>query len=401
MLFYYKAVEKGGQEIEGSIEATNNDAAINALQRRELIIVELNPAEGGSFFDKKLNLFSRVKMKDVVILSRQLSTLINASVPILTIFRLLASETESPELQSKLTNVVDSIQGGVSISAALAKHGDVFSPFYVNMVKAAEESGKLPETFSYLADYLERSYQLLQKSRNALIYPIFVISVFIAVMILMLVLVIPQLTSILTDAGQEIPVFTKIIIGTSDFFRNYGVVLLIMLVLLVIIVWRYVRTDAGRLAADKFKLSIPYIGTLYERIYLTRVADSLNMLLDSGIPMVRSLEITADVVGSEVYKRVLLESVDIIKGGSSVSETFARYPEFPRIVTQMVRIGEETGKIGYILKTVSRFYTQEVKSAIDVLVGLIEPIMIVVLGLGVAVLLAGILLPIYNLTGAF
>lgn len=401
MLFYYKAVGKDGAEIEGSIEAVGQEQAVNALQRRELIIVDLAPAEGKGLFDRNINFLTRVKLKDIVILSRQLATLISASVPVLTIFRLLASETENPTLQDKLTAVIDDIQGGVPISSALAKHQQVFSPFYVNMVKAAEESGKLPETFNYLADYLERTYELMQKARNALVYPAFVIAVFIAVMILMLVLVIPQLTGILEEADQEIPIFTKMIIWTSDFFIDFGWILLGMLAVFAVLIWRYVRTDAGRLAFDRFKLSIPYVGSLYERIYLTRITDSLNMLLESGIPMVRSIEITAAVVGGEVYKRVLLEAAEIIKGGSSVSDTFGRYPEIPRIVTQMVRIGEETGNVGYILKTVSRFYNQEVKSSIDLLVGLIEPIMIVVLGLGVAVLLAGILLPIYSLTGAF
>jgi len=400
MLFFYKAVNKEGKETEGSIEAQSKDQAINALQRRELIIVDIAAAGKASIFERKINLFSRVSMKDIVILSRQLATLIGAGVPVLAIFRLIASDTENEALQDKLADIIDDIQAGVSISQAMSKHPKVFSPFYVNMIKAAEESGKLPETFGYLADYTERSYQLINRARNALVYPIFVIVVFIVVMILMLVLVIPQLTSILVDSGQAIPVFTRLIIGVSDFFISYGIILVIFIAIMGVVLWRHAQSEAGRLSADRFKLSIPYIGSLYEKIYLTRIADSLHMLLESGIPMIRSIEITADVVGSEVYRNVLLESAEAIKSGSSVSETFSRYPEMPKILTQMTRIGEETGKLGYILKTVSRFYSQEVKSNIDLLVSLIEPILIVVLGLGVALLLSGILLPIYSLTGA-
>ena len=400
MLFYYKAVSKEGQESDGSIESSSIDTAISALQKRDLVIVDIKPAEGKGSGTHHLPFTGGVKMKDVVILSQQLSTLIGANVPILTTFRLLASETESAVLQTKLTQVVDDIQSGVAISAAMAKHPQVFSAFYVSLVRAAEESGKLPETFKFLAEYLERSYQLIQKAKNALVYPIFVIVVFAIVMILMLVMVIPQLTGILLESGQDIPLFTQMIIGVSNFLVNYGILLLFLAIILAVVLWRYSNTSSGRLAIDRFKLSIPYAGSLYKKIYLSRIADNLNMMLESGIPVVRSIEVTADVVGNEVYKKILMEASDSVKSGSALSDVLAYYDEFPSIMAQMARIGEETGKLDYVLKTLSRFYTQEVESTIDLLVGLIEPILIVVLGLGVATLLSGILLPIYSLTGA-
>ncbi|HEY4518176.1 MAG TPA: type II secretion system F family protein [Candidatus Paceibacterota bacterium] len=401
MLFNYKAVDQAGAQKDGSIDSSSIDGAIANLQKQNLVIIEIKPAVSSSPATKRFkSVFGRVKMKDVVILSQQLSTLIGANVPILTTFRLVASETESPVLGAKLTEVVDDIQGGTAISAALAKHPDVFSAFYVSLVRASEESGKLPETFKYLADYLERSFQLVNKAKNALVYPIFVIVVFGLVMILMLVLVIPQLTGILLESGQEIPLFTKFIIGISDFFVHYGILLLFLVIVLGIIVWQYSRTTAGKYGIDRFKLSLPYIGQLYRKMFLSRVADNLNMMLESGIPVIRSLEVTADVVGNEVYRKIMLDVSDTVKGGGSLSEAFAAHNEFPSIMAQMARIGEETGKLDYVLKTLSRFYTQEVESTIDLLVGLIEPVLIVVLGLGVAILLSGILLPIYSLTGA-
>jgi len=401
MLYYYKVADKDGNIVDGSIDASTMDGAIEALQRRGIIIVSIEPAKKDSFFAKNIEFFNRVKTKDVVLLSRQLSTLVGANVSIVQIFKLLSVQAENSSLQEKLMQIVDDIEGGVALSASLGKHPRVFSSFYVNMIKAAEESGKLPETFNYLADYLERSYTLTQKARNALIYPIFVVIVFIAVMILMLTLVIPQLTTILTESGQEVPLFTKLIIGTSDFFIRYGVLLVILLVALVVVVLRFAKTTKGKMSLERFQMGVPYIGSLYMRLYLARMSDSLNMLLESGIPMLRSIEITSDVVGSEIYKAILGEVAEEIKGGSSVSQALSQYKEIPQMVTQMTRIGEETGKLGNVLETVSRFYTQEVKNAIDVLVGLIEPLLVVFLGLGVAVLLAGILMPIYNLTGAF
>ncbi|HEY4515239.1 MAG TPA: type II secretion system F family protein [Candidatus Paceibacterota bacterium] len=400
MLFTYKAVDKVGKESEGTAEGTSIDSAISNLQQRGLVIIDIKPVVEKASTQFKMPFTGGVSMKDVVMLSQQLSTLISANVPILTTFRLVASETESQGLSDKLTEVVDDIQSGVSISGAMAKHPKVFSPFYVSLVKAAEESGKLPETFKFLAEYLERSYQLIQKARNALVYPIFVIIVFAAVMILMMVMVIPQLTSILVESGQELPIFTKLIIGTSNFFINYGIMLAFLILVLLIVLWRYSRTQMGKMSIDRFKLSIPYIGTLYRKIYLSRIADNLNMMLESGIPVVRSLEVTADVVGSEVYGKIMDEAAETVKTGSALSEVFAYHPEFPSIMAQMTRIGEETGKLDYVLKTLSRFYTQEVISTIDLLVGLIEPVLIVVLGLGVAILLSGILLPIYTLTSA-
>src|SRR3989344_2632740 len=242
MLFYYKAVSKEGQESDGSIESSSIDTAISALQKRDLVIVDIKPAEGKGSGTHHLPFTGGVKMKDVVILSQQLSTLIGANVPILTTFRLLASESESVALQTRLAQIVDDIQGGMSISVAMAKHPEVFSTFYVSLVKASEESGKMPETFKFLAEYIERNYQLTQKSKNALVYPIFVVIVFTVVMILMLVMVIPQLTGILLESGQDIPLFTKLIISTSDFFVNYGVIMLFLLIVLGIILWRYSRT---------------------------------------------------------------------------------------------------------------------------------------------------------------
>ncbi|HEY4483032.1 MAG TPA: type II secretion system F family protein [Candidatus Paceibacterota bacterium] len=401
MLFNYKVIDKAGGEKDGSIDASSIDGAIANLQKQDLVIVEIKPAISSAPATKRFkSLFGRVKMKDIVILSQQLSTLIGANVPILTTFRLVASETESPNLGAKLTEVVDDIQGGTAISAALAKHPDVFSAFYVSLVRASEESGKLPETFKFLAEYLERTYRLVSKAKNALVYPIFVVAVFGLVMILMLVIVIPQLTGILLESGQSIPLFTRAIIGVSDFFVHYGILLLFLLIVLGIIVWQYSRTVAGKYGIDRFKLSLPYLGGLYRKMFLARVADNLNMMLESGIPVIRSIEVTADVVGNEVYRKIMLDVSDTVKGGGSLSEAFASHKEFPSIMAQMARIGEETGKLDYVLKTLSRFYTQEVEGTIDLLVGLIEPVLIVVLGLGVAILLAGILMPIYSLTGA-
>jgi type IV pilus assembly protein PilC len=399
MLFKYKALDAEGLNKEGEIDAPNKDIAISGLQRRGLVILDIR-AEGEKKSLLEISFFERVKPKDIVILSRQIATLFEAEVSALKAFTMLATNTESKLLGRKLTEIADDLEAGVSISGSLAKHSDVFSNFYVNMVKVGEETGKLNETFLHLADYLDRQYSLTSKTKNALIYPVFVIVTFFVVMSLMFTVVIPKLASIITDSGQAVPVFTKIIIGISKFFVSYGFFALIFLVLLGVWIWRLSSTEKGKVYLDKIRLSTPGVGNLYRKLYLSRITDNMNTMLSSGVPIVRSIDITAEVVGSLVYRDLMKEVAESVKSGLALSAALQRHnEEIPGILVQMVQVGEETGSLGSILKTLTEFYRREVDDAIDTLVGLIEPVMIVVLGLGVGILLVSVLMPIYNMAG--
>ncbi len=220
-LFNYTAIDRTGTEKSGTIDALNVDVAIAGLQRRGLVISSITPANKKSVLEMNIAFFDRVKTKDIVILSRQITTLFEAQVSALRAFRMLSAETQNPLLREKLTKVADDLQSGSTISDALAKHRKVFSEFYVNMVKAGEESGKLDRAFAFLADYLDRNYEVASKARNALVYPAFVIMTFFAVMVLMLTTVIPRLSDILLETGQDIPLYTKIVIGLGQFFSEY------------------------------------------------------------------------------------------------------------------------------------------------------------------------------------
>lgn len=400
MLFKYKALDENGTNKEGEIDAPNKDIAISGLQRRGLVIISINQSsEKKSILD--FSFFERVKPKDVVILSRQIATLFEAQVSALKAFTMLSANTENKLLGRKLTEIGDDLEAGVSISGSLARHPDVFSEFYVNMVKVGEETGKLNQTFLHLADYLDRQYSLTSKTRNALIYPAFVIVTFFVVMTLMFVVVIPKLSSIILDSGQAVPVFTQIVIWVSNIFVNYGFFMLIFLVLLGIWVWRLSTTIKGKIYLDNVKLSAPAIGNLYKKLYLSRITDNMNTMLSSGVPIVRAIDITGEVVGSLVYKELLANVADGVKSGLSLSLAFQKHSEhIPGIMIQMVQVGEETGSLGSILKTLTDFYKREVDDAVDTLVGLIEPVMIVVLGLGVGILLVSVLMPIYNMAGS-
>ncbi len=400
MLFKYKSVDDKGAKRDGEIDAPNRDMAISALQRRGLVIISIiEEGEKKSIF--KISFFERVKPRDVVILSRQISTLFEAEVSALKAFTMLSVNTENKLLGSKLNKITEDLQSGISISGSLARHPDVFSDFYINMVRVGEETGKLNETFLHLAEYLDRQYALTSKTRNALIYPIFVIFTFFVVMTLMFVVVIPKLAEIIQDSGQDVPFFTKVVIFVSDMFVNYGFFFLIFLVLLAVWVWRMSTTQRGKISLDKLKLSIPAVGNLYRKLYLSRITDNLDTMLTSGVPIVRSIDIASDTVGSYIYKDLLMEAADGVKSGMTLSAAFEKHSDYiPPITIQMVQVGEETGSLGNILKTLSTFYKREVDDAVDTLVGLIEPVMIVVLGLGVGILLVSILLPIYNMAGS-
>lgn len=403
MLFNYQAIDAIGNRRDGSIEAVNKDLAISSLQKRGYIVSNIAEAATrtpAQLFKKgKIALFDRVSNKDVVFLSRQIATLFASQVSALRIFRMLASEVENHILGEHLRQIADDTQNGSSISKAFAKHPSVFSVFYVNMVAAGEETGKLDQTFNYLADYLDRNYEVATKARNALIYPSFVVLSFVVVMVLIMTVIIPKLSTIISDFGQAVPFYTKIVIWASNFFVNFGPLILAFLIVLGFLLWRFSRTPSGMLTLSHLKLNIPYVGDLYKKLYLARIADNLDTMLGSAIPIVKSLETTAKVVGSVVYENILNEVIIDVKAGSPVSVAFSRHKEIPGILVQMTKVGEESGELGTILKTLAKFYNREVSNSVDTLIGLIEPAMIILLGAGVGFLLTAVLLPIYNIAG--
>jgi len=399
MLFSYKAIDQANTTREGTVEAITIDSAISTVQKRGYTITSIVPIdEDKPFYALEIEWFQRVKNKEIVILSRQIATLFSAQVSALRVFRLLASEAENKQLRRILDAIGEDLQAGTSISRALSAHPDVFSTFYVSMVRSGEESGSLDSAFEYLADYLDRSYEIVSKVRNALVYPAFVVGVFILVMGLMLTLVIPRISQILVDAGQELPIYTRIVIGLSDFLVNYIGLLLVLLGFIGAGLWQFAKTDVGRRTLDEIRVSAPLFGTLNSQLYLTRICDNLATMLGSGISMVQALEVTAEVVDNKVFGEILNDTLLEVKAGRSFADAISEYKEIPGVLSQMAKVGEETGNLPEILKTLATFYRREVNNSVDTMIGLIEPAMIVLLGLGVATLLASVLMPIYNLT---
>src|SRR5574343_485017 len=384
MNYKYEAVTDKGEKKTGLVEAPNQDLAISALQKRGLIVLSVIE-EGTKTGFLQISFFENVKAKEVVIFSRQIATLFEANVSALKAFQLLATNTENRLLARKLVRITEDLQAGSSISDALSKHPDVFSSFYINMVRAGEESGNLTATFNYLAEYLDRQYALNSKTKNALIYPAFVIGIFILVMILMFTMIIPKLSEIITQSGQDIPFYTKVILWSSDVMVNYWVFILAFFIAIIGYCVYLARTKSGQKTIDELKITLPVFGPLFKKTYLARISDNLDTMLTSGIPIIRSIQITADVVGNSKYQEALLLASEDVKAGSTLSQALSKFDIVPQILLQMIKVGEETGSLGQILKTLAKFYKREVVDAVDTLVILIEPVMIVGLCLGVGI----------------
>lgn len=405
--FQYTAITREGKRETDIIDLPSLESAISILQNQRLVIIEIKPLqETGFALDNLVNnltvFFSRIKNEDIVIFTKQMAVLIQAKVPLVQSLRVMAKQTDNKNFSNIINAVANDVDAGTVFSRALSKFPKVFSGFFIQMIRSGEVSGRLEETLNYLSNYINKQYLLNSKARGAMIYPAFIIGAFILVGALMLIFVIPNLTSILVESGQKLPLVTRILIGTSNFMKNWGwLVFLILGIIIYFVVISIKKSPEWRYAYDGLKLRLPIFGGLLKKIYLARFSETLSTLSSAGIAISQSLEITAEVVGNVVYRQIILEANEEVRKGGNISVAFSRHREILPMITQMISIGEQTGKLDTILKQVSTFFTEEVDRAFDNIVNLIEPILIVVLGAGVGILVAAILLPIYNLVIAF
>lgn len=398
MKFKYKATTINGREQEGKIEAGNIERAVELLQKHKLIIISIRPVKELFSFTEAFSFLNRVSNKKVVMFSKELSILLTANIPLVEALRIQYEQENHKYFREQIFMISKMVDDGAPFSVALSNFPKIFSNFYVNIVKSGEVSGKLQEVLYHLSEYIEKQYILNSKVKNALMYPAVILGGFTLIGILMMAFVIPQLTSIFKENSQELPLPTKMLIITSDFMKDNFILIVIAIVVLVYGVKKYVSTPKGKEKVDKFVLKLPQFKFLFQKFYMTRFAENLSMLIGSGISIVNALEISGDVVGNEVYKKVIYNSVDEVKIGGSISYAFERSDDVPPLVSKMIRVGEKTGRVDIVLKDVADFYTKEVDIAVDGLMSLIEPILIFVLGAGVGLLVAAILLPVYQMT---
>jgi type IV pilus assembly protein PilC len=406
MIYHYVALNENGNREEGDIDGTSLDNAIFIVKKKGYpTIIEVKEK-----VDKQNDVIAAIRSsslfkqkitnKDVVIFSRQVATLFESGVSALRAFRLLGQENENKTLQEEVFKVADDIEKGISLSQSLAAHPDLFSNFYVNMVKSGEESGKLNEVFSYLADYMDRNYELTQKVKKALTYPGFVISVFFAIMTAMLTFVVPKMAAMFAEEGAQLPLVTRIVLFISDLFVKYGPITFPILGVSAYLFYRWTKTEDGGFKFDTFLLKTPVVKTLMQKLFLLRLSDNMNTMLSNGVPIVKAIDITASIMENRVYKKLMGRVSEKVQMGKSLSKALYEEPLVPNILVQMVHIGEETGELSFILKNLANFYRRELDNAIDNMIALIEPAMIVSLGVGVGFLVSAILLPMYSLTEA-
>lgn len=398
--FKYKIRTQTGEILEGPVEAPDENAAVRTLQSKGYIILSLNPVDTGLLSSDISKYFSKPSNKDVVLFTRQLSTLIDADMPLAEGLRTLARQVEKSSFKKIITEISEAVESGQSLSAALAATPQFFGSFYIKLVQSGEVSGKLHESLLYLADYLEKNQSINSKIRGALAYPAFVVFALVVVTTIMVVYVLPQLLSIFKDLGDvQLPITTRALIWVTTFVNQYLYFLVVIIVGLIVVSWRYINTPSGKSWLDNAKINIPSLGVVVRNLYLARISESLSTLIKAGIPILEALRITSELVGNMNYQRILLDAEENVRGGGTISEAFSKYNEIPPLMTSMMAIGEKTGKLDFMLSHISKYYKSESENAIGGIAQLIEPILVLLLGVAVAVLVSAILLPIYNLVG--
>lgn len=402
MKFVYKARTKEGELQVGNVEASNRDTALNILLGHGLFVLSLGEQrETAVWYESILNFFKRVKSDDLMIFTRQFATLLASQVSLSDSLSNLYKQSTNPMLKEAIFEISNDINSGFSLSQAIEKYPGIFSEFYVNMVQSAEVTGRLGEVLDFLADYLEKQTVLKSKVKNALSYPIFVLVLFGLVIIVMVTFVLPQITPIFRDAHVELPFYTKLMIGIGTFIAGWWWAVLFLLALVAFLLIDYFQTQEGRVVLDDLSLRLPVVGGLFRKLYIARFAESTRVLIKGGLTIPQAIEISSRTIGNRVYESLLQNASEQIRKGRQLSGVLAGISEFPPLVSQLVEIGETTGRLEELLKKISDFYTREVEGIVDNLVTLIQPMLMVVIGVMIALLFASILIPLYTLTQSF
>ncbi len=398
-IFKYTAEDANGKTKRGTIVGLSDGEVSTKLRKKELNPLSL--IDITDTFEGKMTLFlSPIKTKDLVVFSRQFSVMISANVPVVESLLILVEQTNNISFKNMLSEIAFEVDSGSFLSDSFAKRPKIFSDFFVNIVRSGESSGKLDEVLNYLADETEKNYDMTSKIKGAMIYPVFITIALICVAIVLMIYIIPSLTSSFADSGMELPWSTRAVMAISDFLKKYIIVLIFVAIGLFILLRLYIKTYGGRRNIDILKLRLPVFGKLFKYIYLMRFTRSLSTLLKGGVTITRSLEIVAEVVGNTIYRELILETLESINDGNPLSLVMENSSYVPSMVPQMISVGEKTGKIDSVLDRITDFYTRESSNMLDNLSKLMEPMIMVIMGIGVGIMVAAVLLPMYNMANA-
>lgn len=397
--FLYTARDAKGTRVKGKVEAKNRDIAANVLREKGLFIVSLQDHSESSFAVLRAK-FGGIKQDDIVNMTRQLATMINAGLPLIQSFTILESQA-TPALKKVLRMVIRDIEGGANLGNALKKHPSVFTRIYISLVEAGEAAGALDKILNRLADTLEKQKEFRAKTKGALIYPGIVFTAMLVVVVVMMVFVIPQMTELYSDFGADLPVPTQILINMSDFMRNSWYVFVAAIAGGFVLFNMWVKTEAGRFRFDRFKLKIPVMGPLQQKMLVTEFSRTMSLMITAGISLLQALEIVKTGLDNQLYRLAVEEASSDVEKGKSLSSSLEKQNIFPLLLPQMVAVGEETGQLDDLLTKLAVYYEAETEHAIKNLTTAMEPIIMVVLGVGVGFLIVAIIMPIYSLTSQF
>jgi type IV pilus assembly protein PilC len=397
--FSYKARGAGGNVTEAAIEAPDQRSAMDRLRAQKLIVLEINESAPGILDTiQRFNPFKpRVTNKDIVLFSRQLSTLVSAGVALVSGLNILVDQMENPAFKSVVSKVKDDIEAGLSIADSLKKHPQAFSDLYIAMVKAGEVGGILDVILERLSTYLEAAEDLRHKVKGALMYPAVVSSIAALVTVFLLVFVIPTFKEIFTSFGAELPLPTRIVIGTSEFLQKRWWIILIGLLGCFYLFRQWLKTENGRKIFDTNALRLPLFGPLLRKVSVAKFTRTLGTLVKSGVPILQAMETVAQTSGNKVIEKAIMDAREAIREGERIAEPLRKSGSFPPMVVQMIAVGEETGNLDVMLSKIADFYDQEVEVAVKGLTSMIEPIVIVFMGIVIGGIVIAMFIPMFEL----
>lgn len=399
MKYIYQARDKDGKIESGTIEASSKDAAADLLSKYNIFVTSL-VEEKSNFLSGNISFLNKVSKKDLAIFSRQLAVLLDSRVPVVQSLRSLAEQTKKKFFREKIMKIAQLVDEGNPLSEAFSAYPEVFSVFYINLIKSGEASGKISETLNYLSKHLEREADINSQIKGAMIYPAFVISVLLVVVVIVIFVIMPKLIDLIKQSLTKPPFFTMLMINFYGFLTNFWWVIVLLFGGGVISVIYYFRTQNGKRNFDIYSLRVPMIGDFFQKTYLVRFAENLTTLISAGLPITQALKITKDTVENYVYKEIISQTEKGVSEGEKISSVLRKYPKFVTpFVIQMVQVGEDTGKLDKNLEEIVNFYQKEIERSIDVFMALLEPMLIIFLGVCVAILAVSVLSPLYNTLG--
>lgn len=400
-IFEYQAINKNGQMTKGTIEGNDRLSIVSTLTKQGMrplsIKTQANKNKKGS-----LGIFKpKVKSNDIVLFTRQLSTMVSAGVPLLRALNTLQTQAENPSMKAILEDLIKDVQGGSQLADALASHPKVFSDIFVNMVRAGETAGIVDDILKRLATQVEKNASMKKKIKSASTYPMVLLTLTVVAFFGLMIFVIPTIGNILKDLGGEnaqLPATTQAMLSVSDFMVSYWYILVGALVALIFGLRKYLATDTGKLAMHKLALRVPVLKTLITKISVARFTRTFASLVGAGVSVVEALRVTAKAIGNKVYENEVLEATKLVVNGKQLSQAIEGSKLFPGIVPQMLAVGEETGQTDVVLVKVADFYEEEVDATIDSLSSILEPVMIVIMGGAVGFIAVNVMGPIASLS---